>query len=46
LRSSPRESGIGLVLIAAGLPFYFHWKGRIMRERAVPPGGDPGSGNP
>lgn len=22
----PRESGLGLVLIAAGLPFYFHWK--------------------
>jgi len=28
LRSSPRESGIGLALIAAGLPFYFYWKGR------------------
>jgi len=28
LRSSPRESGIGLGLIAAGLPFYFYWKGR------------------
>jgi basic amino acid/polyamine antiporter, APA family len=26
LRSSPRESGIGLGLIVAGLPFYFHWK--------------------
>jgi len=26
LIASPRESGIGLVLIAAGLPFYFHWK--------------------
>lgn len=26
LRSSPRESGIGLGLIAAGLPFYFYWK--------------------
>lgn len=22
----PRESGLGLVLIAAGLPFYFHWR--------------------
>lgn len=22
----PRESGIGLALIVAGLPFYFHWK--------------------
>ena len=28
--SSPRESGIGLVLIVAGLPFYFYWKGRMM----------------
>jgi basic amino acid/polyamine antiporter, APA family len=26
LRSSPRESGIGLGLIVAGLPFYFYWK--------------------
>jgi len=26
LRTSPRESGIGLGLIVAGLPFYFHWK--------------------
>jgi len=26
LITSPRESGIGLVLIAAGLPFYCHWK--------------------
>lgn len=29
LRSSPRESGIGLALIVAGLPFYFHWKRQI-----------------
>jgi len=28
LIASPRESGIGLVLIAAGLPFYFYWKRR------------------
>jgi len=28
LMSSPRESGIGLVLIIAGLPFYFYWKRR------------------
>jgi basic amino acid/polyamine antiporter, APA family len=28
LLSSPRESGIGLVLIIAGLPFYFFWKRR------------------
>ena len=26
---SPRESVMGLVLIAIGLPFYFHWKRRI-----------------
>lgn len=29
LKASPRESGIGLALIVAGLPFYFHWKSRI-----------------
>jgi APA family basic amino acid/polyamine antiporter len=28
-QSSPRESGIGLVLILAGVPFYFHWKKRL-----------------
>jgi APA family basic amino acid/polyamine antiporter len=28
LLNSPRESGIGLVLIIAGLPFYFYWKRR------------------
>jgi APA family basic amino acid/polyamine antiporter len=28
LMSSPRESGIGLVLIIAGLPFYYYWKRR------------------
>jgi APA family basic amino acid/polyamine antiporter len=28
LQESPRESGIGLVLILAGLPFYYYWKGR------------------
>jgi len=32
LRSSPRESGIGLGLIVAGLPFYFHWKRRVSRQ--------------
>ena len=26
LRSSPRESGIGMLIMLAGLPFYFHWK--------------------
>ena len=28
LMHSPRESGIGLVLIAVGVPFYFYWKKR------------------
>ncbi len=28
LRQSPRESGIGLSVIVAGLPFYFYWKRR------------------
>jgi amino acid transporter len=28
-RNSPRESGIGLVLILAGLPFYWYWKRRV-----------------
>lgn len=28
LRSSPRESVLGLVLISLGLPFYFYWKRR------------------
>ncbi len=29
LMNSPRESVLGIVLIAAGLPFYFFWKRRI-----------------
>ncbi len=29
LLTSPRESGIGLGLIIAGLPFYFFWKRRL-----------------
>jgi len=32
LLTYPRESGIGLGMILAGLPFYFHWK--RMRERS------------
>jgi APA family basic amino acid/polyamine antiporter len=32
LKNSPRESGLGLALIAAGLPFYVHW--RRMRKPA------------
>jgi APA family basic amino acid/polyamine antiporter len=30
LRASPRESGIGLALILAGIPAYFHWS-RVVR---------------
>jgi APA family basic amino acid/polyamine antiporter len=35
LRTSPRESGIGLSVILAGLPFYFYWKAR---NRSMPSG--------
>jgi basic amino acid/polyamine antiporter, APA family len=35
LLSSPRESGIGLVLIAAGLPFYFYWNARRAVSKPV-----------
>jgi APA family basic amino acid/polyamine antiporter len=31
LRQSPRESIMGLGLIAAGVPFYFHWKKKNLR---------------
>jgi basic amino acid/polyamine antiporter, APA family len=30
LMDKPRESLLGLVIIAAGLPFYFHWKRRLL----------------
>jgi APA family basic amino acid/polyamine antiporter len=33
LMSSPRESGIGLVLIIAGLPFYSFWRRRLAVEK-------------
>jgi APA family basic amino acid/polyamine antiporter len=36
LRTSPRESGIGLGLIVAGLPFYFYWN----RRKGNMPSGD------
>jgi APA family basic amino acid/polyamine antiporter len=26
LVNSPRESGFGLIIIAAGFPFYMYWK--------------------
>jgi APA family basic amino acid/polyamine antiporter len=32
LRESPRESGLGLVLIALGLPFYYYWNRRENRR--------------
>jgi basic amino acid/polyamine antiporter, APA family len=42
LRQSPRESGIGLTVIAAGLPFYFYWK---RRNQALTAGPSPESGS-
>jgi APA family basic amino acid/polyamine antiporter len=30
MRTYPRESILGLVFILAGLPFYFHWKRRVL----------------
>lgn len=33
LRNSPRESGLGLVIIAAGLPFYAHWRKRAQAAK-------------
>ena len=30
LIESPRESGLGLLIILAGLPFYFFWKRRAL----------------
>jgi APA family basic amino acid/polyamine antiporter len=34
LKNSPRESLIGLVLIAAGLPFYRHWRAAALRGKS------------
>ena len=31
LRSSPRESLLGIGIILAGLPFYYHWKRKLPR---------------
>ena len=33
LKNSPRESLLGLVLIAMGLPFYRYWRGKLERGR-------------
>ncbi len=35
LKNSPRESGLGLILIAAGIPFYRNWS-RKLRKPATP----------
>jgi basic amino acid/polyamine antiporter, APA family len=40
LMTSPRESGIGLALIVAGLPFYYHWKRAAKRTQHGSEGGD------
>ncbi len=32
LKNSPRESGLGLILIAAGLPFYRNWSRKLARS--------------
>jgi APA family basic amino acid/polyamine antiporter len=36
LMASPRESVMGIVLILAGLPFYFYWNKRRLSEPLVP----------
>jgi APA family basic amino acid/polyamine antiporter len=42
LMTSPRESGIGLALIVAGLPFYYHWKRTTKRTQSGPREGSTG----
>jgi APA family basic amino acid/polyamine antiporter len=42
LRSSPRESGIGLGLIVLGIPFYWHWKRKISLLESELSGTGPG----
>jgi len=32
LKNSPRESGLGLILIAAGIPFYRNWSRKLQRQ--------------
>jgi basic amino acid/polyamine antiporter, APA family len=32
LKNSPRESGLGLILIAAGIPFYRKWSRKLQRS--------------
>jgi APA family basic amino acid/polyamine antiporter len=43
LMTSPRESGIGLTLIVAGLPFYYHWKRATKRTQSGSQEGGAGS---
>jgi APA family basic amino acid/polyamine antiporter len=35
LKNSPRESGLGLVLIAAGIPFYRNWSRKLRKDGAA-----------
>jgi basic amino acid/polyamine antiporter, APA family len=43
LLHSPRESLLGLGIILAGLPFYFHWRRKFGRESRDLRGGFPGT---
>jgi APA family basic amino acid/polyamine antiporter len=42
LLDSPRESLFGLSIILLGLPFYFHWKRRLLRSSGTDPDGRAG----
>jgi APA family basic amino acid/polyamine antiporter len=46
LLHSPRESLLGLGIIAVGLPFYFHWRREFRRESGDFRGRFPGTGAP
>jgi len=35
LVNSPRESGLGLIIIAAGYPFYANWKRRLTKTHRI-----------
>lgn len=39
VQKSPRESALGLVVIAVGLPFYWYWNRRLAERRKVGGGG-------
>jgi len=46
LITQPVESGIGLLILALGLPAYFYWKRRIGRGHARPADAQPRGGTP